>query len=303
MAHTLIKPTVIARRALAVLYNTTLLAGLISRDWDDAFNGKVGDTINVRVPTVFEAKVFNRSNGIELQDANETSFPLVLDTILDVSFPVTSEDLSLDITDFTNQFIVPAMEAIVQDVDGRLAEKLVDIANAAGGGGVASGVTTPSDAFREARARISRAKMPLTERYAVLSPEATSDALGDPLLVKVNESGSTDALRNAQLGRIFGIDTYESQVLGHGPNDKGQADGVAFHRSAVVLASRPLDRPMGVAAEQVAVESYKGIGLRVVKDYDIDKKQDVVSVDLLLGVSGVPSRKAGVVELDFGQGS
>lgn len=303
MAHTLIKPTVIARRALAVLRNTSLLASLVSRDWDDNFNGKVGDTVNVRVPTAFEAKVFDRNVGIELQDATETSFPLVLDTILDVSFPVTAEDLTLNIDNFTEQFIVPAMIAIVEGVDGRLAETLIDTAEGAGGGGTANGATLASDAYREARKRLSRAKFPLTERYAVLSPEGVSEVLTDPLLVKANESGSTDALRDAQLGRIFGIENYESQVFGSGPNDAGQADGVAFHRSAVVLATRPLDKPMGLPADQVAVENFEGIGLRVVRDYDIDLKQDVISVDLLLGVNVVPSRKAGVVALDFGQGS
>src|SRR4051812_34529085 len=100
MAHTFISPTVIAQRALATLYNSTLLAGLVYRDYDAAFAGKVGDTVNVRKPATFEAKVFDRAVGIELQDARETSFPVVLDTILDVSFPVTSEELTLEIDDF-----------------------------------------------------------------------------------------------------------------------------------------------------------------------------------------------------------
>ncbi len=297
MPHTLIKPTVIARRGLAVLYNQAVLAGLVSRDFDADFAGKVGDTINVRTPTTFVAKVFDRNNGIELQDAIETSFPLELDTLLDVSFPVTAEDLSLNIVDFQEQFLVPAMEALIQDIDGRIAEGLVDAASA-----VADGSTTPSDAYRDARAKLSRAKMPLTERYAVLSPEAVSDVTTDDLLVKANESGSTDALRDANIGRVFGIENYESQVFGHGSGDKGQADGVAFHRSAYVLASRTLDAPLEENADS-AVESYRGFGLRVVKDYDITYKQDVVSVDTLIGVAAVPSRTGGIVELNFGQGS
>lgn len=303
MAHTLITPTVVAKRALAYLYNTTVLAGLVSRDFDSEFAGKQGDTINVRTPATFVANEFDRGTGIVLQDATETSFPLQLDTLLDVSFPITAEDLTLQIDDFSGRFLVPAMEAIVQDVDGRLAEAAVDAANGAGGGGVVDGTTTPNLAYRDARAIMSRAKMPLTERYALLSPEAVSDVLGDDLLVKANESGSTDALRNANIGRVFGIENYESQVLGYGPNDKGQADGVAFHRSSLVLASRTLEKPMGVADSQVAVESYKGLGLRVVKSYDVTYKQDIISVDFLIGVKAVPGRVGGIVELNFGQGS
>jgi hypothetical protein len=298
---TLITPTTIARSALATLYNTTLLAALVHRDYDSAFAGKVGDTVNVRVPATFTAEVFNRADGITLQDPTESSVPVVLDTILDVSFPVTTEELTLELDDFETRLLTPAMEAIVQDVDGRLAEKLIDAANDTGGGGVASGTSNPKDAFLTARARLSRAKMPLANRYALLSPEATSDALTEDLFVRADASGSTQALREAQLGRIFGFDTYESQVLGYGPNDRGQADGVAFHRDAVALVTRTLERPMGVAQNQVAIESYKGLGLRVVYAYDVDKKQDVISVDFLMGTKAL--RNAGAVELDFGQGS
>lgn len=302
MAHTFISPTVIARRALATLYNTALLAGLVYRDYDEEFNGKVGDTVNVRVPATFTAQVFNRASGITLQDATETSVAIQLDTILDVSFPVTAEELTLEIDDFAGRLLNPAMEAIIQDVDGRLAEALVDAANDSGGGGVSdTGATTPNAAFRSARTKLSRNKAPLMDRYAVLSPEATGKVLSDELLVAADKSGSTDALRNAIVGRVFGIETYESQVFGYGSADKGQADGVAFHKDAVALVSRTLDKPMGVASNQVAIENYKGLGLRVVRDYDIDKKQDVISVDFLLGVEVI--RKQWAVELEFGQGS
>lgn len=304
MAHVFIKPSVVAARGVAVLYNTIVLAGRVSRDFDDAFNGKVGDTINIRTPSVFSPKVFNRATGIELQEANETSFPLVLDTLLDISFAVTAEDLSLNIVDFTEQFLVPAMEGFAQDIDGRLAEGLVDAAEAAAGGGTASatGATAANVAYNKAREILSRNKMPLTERYGVLSPEGVTKVLSDPLLVEADKSGATDALRNAAVGRIFGIENYESQTFGLGSGDKGQADGVVFHRSAYVLASRVLDKPMDEGAD-ASIQSYKGIGLRVVKSYDINKKQDVVSLDTLIGHKPVPSRQKGIVQLDFGQGS
>jgi hypothetical protein len=298
---TYITPSMIARSALATLYNNAVLSQLISRDYDADFTGKVGDTVTVRTPAVFEVDEFDRSTGIVLQDPTEGSFDVKLDTIPDVSFPVTSEDLTLNIDDFSGRLLAPAMEAIVQYLDGKLADVLVDAANDTGGGGVADGTAAPNAAWRQARAILSRNKLPLTERYALLSPEAVADALSDELIVTANQSGSTDALRNANIGRIFGFDNYESQVLGEGGATDGTADGVAFHRSAVALVTRTLEKPMGVAPDQFAVENYKGFGLRVVRDYDIDKKQDVISVDFLYGIKVV--RKQAAVELDFGQGS
>ena len=305
MAHTFIKPTVIARRALAVLYNSTVLAALVHRDYDEEFNGKVGDTITVRTPATFTANVFDRNTGIVLQDATESSTTVVLDTLLDVSFPVTSEDLSLNIDDFSSRLLAPAMEAIVQDVDGRLAEKLIDAAEGAGGGGTATwSGSKPSSVFvgeTGARSKLGRAKAPTTQRYALFSPEAAGVALTEELIVAADKSGWTDALREGSVGKLFGFDTYESQVLGYGAADKGQADGVAFHRDAVALVSRTLDKPMGVSDSQVAVENYKGLGLRVVREYDINKKQDVVSVDFLIGLKAL--RPSWAVQLSFGLGS
>jgi hypothetical protein len=240
-----------------------------------------------------------------LQDPTEGSFDVTLDTIPDVSFPVTSEDLTLNLSDFESQLLNPAAEAIVQYLDGALAEALVDAAEDTGGGGVATGTGSSAGdqqkAFRKAKRVLSRNKLPLMERYAVLSPEGVEAITGDNLVLQANTSGSTDALRNGAVGRLSGFDTYESQVFGYGPNDKGQADGVAFHRSAVALVTRTLDKPMGVADAQASVQNYKGFGIRVIRDYDVDKKQDVISLDLLYGIKVV--RKQAAVELDFGQGS
>lgn len=307
MSNTFITPDVIAASALATLYNTIVLAGLVFRDYDADFNGHVGDTITVRVPTTFTANEYARNVGIVVQNATESGIPVTLDTILDVSFAVTSEDMALEVSDFETQLVRPAMEAIAQDVDARLAEALIVQAQTAHasspitGAYVGDGTTTPNKAWRDARAILGRNKLPFASRYVVLSPEAVSDALGDELLVRADQSGSTDGLRDASLGRKFGFETYESQVFGSGAGERGEADGVAFHRDAVSLVSRTLEVPMGVGAGQASASGYKGLGLRVVKQYDLDQKQDVVSIDTLIGVQDL--RTDAAVELDFGQGS
>lgn len=302
---TLITPSVIAASALPTLYNNAVLLPLINRDYQQDFNGKQGDTITVRTPASFAVKVFDRSKGIELQDPTEGSFTVVLDKLLDISFPITSEELTLELTNFETRLLDPAMEAFAQDADGRIAEQLVDAAESGGGGGTADGTGTSAGerhkAFRVARRILSRNKIPLTERYGVLSPEGVEAITGDSIVLQANTSGSTEALREGSVGRLSGFDNYESQVFGNGPEDRGQADGVAFHRSAVAAVTRTLETPMGVAPSQVSVQNYKGLGLRVVRAYDVDKKQDVVSIDTLLGVSTI--RKSAAVQLNFGQGS
>ena len=301
MPNDFITPSVIARRGLATLYNTTVLGNLVWRDFDPDFTGKQGDTVTIRKPAVFTAEEFSRSAGVTIQNADEDSTTVVLNKIANVSFAVTDEEMTLEVEDFENQLLVPAMEAIIQKVDGDLAEALIDAAEGSGGGGTATMDSVASDAVIEARTKLGRNKLPTSDRHAVLSPEGAGVALADDLFVEADKSGATDALREGSIGRVFGFDTYESQVFGLGSGDKGVADGVAFHRSAVTLAVRPLDVPRGLPSDKVAVENFKGLSLRTTYSYNSNKKQDEVSCDLLYGIAA--TRPAGAVQMSFGQGS
>jgi hypothetical protein len=301
---TFITPSVIAKSALATLYNMTVLLPLVNRDYQADFEGKQGETITVKTPATFVVKEFNGS--IELQDPTEGSFTVTLDLLPDVSFPVTAKELSLELESFEEQLLNPAMEAHAQWVDEKLAEQLVEAAeaNTDGKGVVTASGTEPGErlkAFSKARAVLTRRKLPFTERNYAVSPEAAEVVTEDPTLLQANTSGDTQALREGQTGRLSGFNGYESQAFGFGPGKRGQADGVAFHRQAVAAVTRTLAKPLGVADSQVSTASYKGLGLRVVRDYDITHKQDVISVDALFGTQTI--RKEAAVELDFGQGS
>jgi hypothetical protein len=301
VASTYITPSLIARTALATLHHSLVLAGLVWRDYDADFTGKQGDTVTIRKPATFTAEEFDRDTGITLQDVGENSTTVTIDTIANVSVAVTDEEMTLTIEDFSVQVLNGMVRAIAEKIDADLAELLVDAANGAGGAGVADGSTTPTSAYRTALAVLGRNKLPLTDRYAVLSPEAHADVLGEDKLIKVNESGTSNALRQAIIGDLLGFVNYTSGVFGSGEGDRGSADGVAFHREAVALVVRPLQTPKGLAANQVARETFGNISMRVVYAYNNSKKQDEVSVDVLYGTKAL--RPEGAIELDFGQGS
>lgn len=301
MANTLITPDVIVNRALAHLSEKTIFAKLVHRDWEPAFAGAQGDTVNVKRPPQFVAKEFE--DEIEIQGINQTKFPVVLDTHLDISVEVTSKELTLEIDDFDELVIAPAVTGILEGIDWRVAECLAQTARGAGGGGLADGTAQPRNAFIGARTKLSRAKFPIEDRAAVLSPEGIGDSLTDDLVTKVNESGSNLALRDANIGRLFTFPTYETGVLGEGAGLRGEVDGLAFHKSSVALVSRALAKPEGVADELVSIANYDGFGLRCVRGYDIRTKKSILSLDVLIGVQKVPGREKGVVELEFGQGS
>ncbi|GAA1994331.1 hypothetical protein GCM10009799_20540 [Nocardiopsis rhodophaea] len=298
MANTLLTPNIIARAALANLYETTVMAPLVHRDYEPEFAARRGDTITIRKPAVFTAEEYVRANGITIQDATESGVDVTLNHFADVSFAVTAEDLTLKIQDFNEQLLAPAMEAIAQKIDRDLLAIRDDITAEVGQAG-----TTGTHDWDDPRVMIdagktlNQANVPLTERRFVFGPVTAAAYQADPLFHEADRRGDTDGLMEAAIGRKFGLDNYMTQNISVPPQTSGNSTtevGVAFHRTAVALAFRPLALPRG--AQNAAIETYKGFGLRVVYDYDIDKKQDVVSIDCLYGVKTLDADRAVLVK-------
>lgn len=292
MANTFLTPSTIARAALATLYETTLMASLVYRDYDADFAGKRGDTITVRKPAVFTALEFNRSAGITIQDATEDSLPVTLNHLADVSFAVTTEELTLEIDEFAERLLNPAMEAIVQKIDDDLLALRTDVSQTVGT--VSGELWSMPQALIAAGRKLNQNKIPQQQRYAVVGPTMGAEWMKDELLHAADKRGDTEGLQEASLGRrLFGFDPYMHNgitVPTAGVGVPTTEVGLAFHRTAFALVSRPLELPRGAA--QAAVANYKGFGLRVVIDYDIDKKQDVVSVDTLYGCKTIAANRA-----------
>lgn len=106
MPNKFLTPDIIANEALMVLENNTVMAGLVHRDYSKEFN-RVGDTITIRKPAKFIAKNFVGETSE--QSATACSTTVTLDHFRDVTVPVTSKELTLDIKDFSAQIVTPAM--------------------------------------------------------------------------------------------------------------------------------------------------------------------------------------------------
>ncbi|WP_336214394.1 P22 phage major capsid protein family protein [Nonomuraea sp. LPB2021202275-12-8] len=306
MPNTFLTPSVIAKQALATLYETCVMAQLVHRDYDSEFAARIGDTVNVRKPAVFTAQEYTRQQGITIQNASEGSIPVTLNHFADVSFAVTTEELTLEIEDFGAQLLNPAMEAISQKIDRDILSLRDDILQEVGRTGQWPSNPAGANVFThnnprtgiDARRVLNQRNVPASDRYAVVGPELEALWLGDDLFNRADARGDTDGLREASLGRrVFGFDPYQTQNI-HIPTQVTGASttevGVAFHRTAFALVTRPLVLPQGAA--NAAVESYKGFGLRVVMDYDLDKKQDVVSIDCLYGTKTLDPNRAVLIK-------
>lgn len=209
MANTTLTPAVIARQALATLYAQTVMLPLVHRDFEDTYQ-KVGDTITVRKPATFVARDFVADgNAIQIQNAVEGSVAVVMNKHLDVSFEVTSKELTLTLDDFNAQLLAPAMMAIAQGVDALIMGLYADLYLTTGTAG-----TTPSTvADVTAPRRVLQSKnVPPTERRLVFDPFAEEKMLQIEAFTNTqwNPQSNLDALNEAALGRKFGFDVFGS---------------------------------------------------------------------------------------------
>ena len=305
MANTFLTPDIIARRALATLYESTHMAMLVHRDYEADFAGRVGDTITVRKPATFTATEFDRGTGIVPQNATESGVPVVLNHFPDVSVAVTTEQLTLEINDFGEQLLDPMMEAMAQKIDRDLLTLRDDITQTIGA--VAENTAgedynypngqypwSDSRVLIEAGRVLDQQNVPPSERRVVVGPLTKSRWVAERTWREADKRGDTEGLREASFGgRVSGFDPYMTQ------NVTDPEESVAFHKTAFALVTRTLEVPPG--AQDATIMNYKGFALRVVYDYDIKYKQTVVSVDCLYGTKTLDADRA--VLISDGTGS
>lgn len=285
MANTILTPDIIAREALMVLRNNAVMANLVHRDYSGDFVGAVGDTITIRKPATFVANEYNGS--INVQDATETGVEVKMDKHLDVSFAVTSKQMTMDIADFSKQLLVPAMQAFANKVDKYL---IALESEATSRHPHSTGAIAPADVIA-ARKFLTQNAAPLADRRFVVGATAEADLLGNELFVsaeKVGDAGT--ALREASMGRKFGFDCYVDQNIAKSGN---YVPSIAFHKNAMALVTRPLALPQGAA--KAAIVNYDGFALRVVYGYDMQTKTDTISIDMLCGVKLLDDKLIAVV--------
>lgn len=218
MANTFLTPEVVAKEALMVLQSNLVMADLVHRDYSDEFVA-VGDTISVRKPAKFVAKNF--TGHTDTQDITEGSVPVKMDRFRDVTVAVTSKQMTLDIADFSEQVITPAMQAIAQAVD----EDLLAV-GLEGAGYIKSGDANATDLsdIADLAKKLDLNKVPAQNRNLVLHPAHKYRYALTDNLSNVSYAGDNMTLRDALLGRVYTLDTYMDQ---NAPDTNAETAGTA----------------------------------------------------------------------------
>lgn len=212
MADTTLTADVIAKAALASMETEIGWLGEIYRAPEEEFskevNGyKIGSTVNIRRPHDPRPRT---GATMDLKNVIEGKVAFTVDKQIGHDFQFTSSDLALDITDLTKRVIKPAMINIIGEMARDVAEQMYQ--------GFYNWVGTPGQTinsfsdFAKGPERLTEMSVPMADRIALLSPSDNWGMIGSQTSL-FNSGLVGDAYKEGQLGRVGGVNTFESQVV------------------------------------------------------------------------------------------
>lgn len=283
----------------------SVLSALVSHNYQDEFlaPGTAGRPIKVKYPTTLFARhraIDDVTTNIELDSIVETGTTINLDKDMTYSaVPLSEADLNLNLQDFSKQVLRPQAAAISEDIEYRLAKKLLSIPDPTEFTAVYKS-TDPVAYFTKLRKHLRDNGLPQAGIQLVVGTGVYADLLDAKAITDTSESGSTAALREAQVGKVRGFTIVESTRL-------GDFEILAFHKDAVTLVTRAPAVPAGAAFG--ASVSDGGYNMRYLRDYDAMKTVDRSIVATFTGIAILPTfkidrdhdtRKATISEIENG---
>lgn len=241
-ANTFANPTPYARAAIGALSREIVLPRTVTRDYDVDFSAPMGTTVNVRVGALLSANENadvngEHTNAISRSAITERSIAVVLDKLPYSAVPITTENQTLQVEDFGARVLRPQAQAVAEKIEGYIAAAISG-ATYETGYEIDLSEADPWGSIVDAGRLLNEANVPRGDRFIVCGPEAEAAILKDPDFKAADQTGTSEAFREAIIGRRAGF-----TVIGSNAIETDEA--YAYHKSAFILATRAPVGPMG----------------------------------------------------------
>lgn len=168
----------ITKESLMVLKTSINFASKVNRQYDNKFavkGAKIGDSISIRKPPKFTV---TSGAAINIQDVTDESKTLTLDTQNHVAFQFSSKEFALNIEEFSDRYIRPAIAPLAAEIDYDGLTKYKKVYNSVGTPG-----TTPAafSLFTDAKAYLNRAGVPKNMQKSVVINSVAESSMVDTL--------------------------------------------------------------------------------------------------------------------------
>lgn len=278
MTNKFIKPEVVVNAAIGLLEREVVLPRLVWRQAAADFTGAKDDTVSLRLPAYLKANKRELRSGAtrDKSSLHQRKVDVTLDTDLYLDVPVTDEEMTLDIKNFGAEVLSPMIGGIARGAEDHIYDTMAG-ADYADQNEFEIDLEDMKGSIAEARELLNKGNVPMEGRTLAIGSEVDSAMIQLDNLVRADQSGSTDALREALIGRVYGFNVVMSPLLAPG-------EAFAFHRTAFPMASRaPI---VSAGAPWGASASANGFAVRTVRVFDPDQVEDRAIADSWIG-SGV----------------
>ncbi|MFP5340356.1 MAG: P22 phage major capsid protein family protein [Gammaproteobacteria bacterium] len=210
MSNTILTPTAVTRKALAILHQKLNFIGSINRQYDNSFaqtGAKIGSSLSIRLPNQYTV---SSGAALSTQDTSETSTSLTVTNQKHVDVTFTSAELTLSMDDFSERILEPAMSVLAANIEADALSMALDVYQAVNNVGSA---LTLNKALA-ARKMLVDALAPGDKRVLLLNTQDNLD-LVDGLKGLFQDSNEiAKQYREGKVGRTAGFgDIYENTLL------------------------------------------------------------------------------------------
>ncbi len=171
MANNLLNIDMITNRALDIFENNLVITRNVNRQYDSSFaktGAKIGDTLRIRLP---DRMLVTDGAALQVQDEDQqyTTFSVTNRKHIGLSF--STEELTMNIDDFTDLIIKPRLSQLAASVDADVANAYKAIGNSVGTPGSA-----PSTALvlLQAHQKLNEGAVGMSPRFATVNPSANA---------------------------------------------------------------------------------------------------------------------------------
>lgn len=209
MANTILTPTMVTRAAQAILSQKLNFVSAIERQYDDSFareGAQIGDTLKVRLPNQY---VVRTGATLTTQDTSEQSVDLKVQTQKGVDLNFTAVDLTLNIQDFSDRILEPAMAVLASAIEADALTMYKDVGNQVNNQGAAASFSR----VVSARKLLVDNLAPMNNRSVVLTTQDNADMVNDLKGLFNSQEIIGKQNREGYLGRTAGFDFAENTLL------------------------------------------------------------------------------------------
>lgn len=279
-----ITPEIIANEALGMLEAELYLAKNVARD-SEFTDATEGETIKIAKRGTLTANQKTAKNNVTIQEPSFDKVSVSLDNHWEVTFRV--EDIARTLAsgkiEIDLGYITDAIQVLGEKIENALAAKYTEFSAHV----IGNGTTDITDDFLlTARGNMTKARAPRTDRFLYADPDQLNAILKLDKFVSTDKYGSATPVQEGEFGRIYNMRVFESLFPQTSGTSPVITHNIAMHRNALVLATRPLKKPMSKNVE-VGYAEKDGIMFRVVMSYNANLLADQITIDTLWGVAGL----------------